>query len=781
MMKMKNILTGLLLWCTALPALAQPGEQPPADAKGEIIRWEFPMRRTHAGVLAGNGVQGLMVWGEGRQLNITVGRAGFWDHRGGNDFTTRTNFQQVKTMLQAGNEQGLKKAFDIQERGVPTEERPHQMGGGRVEILLPEGWQIAHADLHFRAGFIKVLARHPELGEQSVRIEQAVFQEFTRVLLPQSLAVATSINLVASWDYVKEKLAPLGVKPPVVEKFGKKQETGLSFMQTLPQDDPLAIAALKRGNQVLVASALGQKALKKAQQTAAETAVEKILSERAAWWASYWAEVPRLHVPDHKVQELFNYGLYKQACATPPHGLACGLQGPFLEEYRIPPWSADYHFNINEQMIYYPTLATNRTSHLQPMWDLLLGWMPVLQKNGESFFGQKGALMIPHAVDDRCQVVGSFWTGTIDHACTAWMAHMAWLHYRYTLDEEVLEKVAWPLLNGAFEGFWAMREEVDGEDGETRLSLPVSVSPEFKGSRMDAWGRDASFQLAAWHVVAESLQKTAEILDKETDSRWAEVNAKLPPYTTFTGPASKEWPENETERIALWEGMDLISSHRHHSHLAAIYPFISIDPFHEQHREIVRNSINHWVYTGAGAWSGWCVPWAATLQARLNNADAAVGWLHYFKDNYTNEGRGTLHDAAYPGKSLIAARWSELPEGAENGEIMQLDGGFGALTATLEILVQNRRDGIYVLPDIPRDWHELTFKKVGAEGAFQIGAVVSTRQTQQVTVHSKKGGKLRLWHGLGQNWQLDDKPMQGEWLEIETAPGQTLVLERGAG
>jgi hypothetical protein len=49
--------------------------------------------------------------------------------------------------------------------------------------------------------------------------------------------------------------------------------------------------------------------------------------------------------------------------------------------------------------------------------------------------------------------------GTIDHACTAWMAQMAWMHYRYGLDESILHDVAWPLLNGAFEGYWAMHEK----------------------------------------------------------------------------------------------------------------------------------------------------------------------------------------------------------------------------------------------------------------------------------------------------------------------------------
>jgi alpha-L-fucosidase 2 len=35
-------------------------------------------------------------------------------------------------------------------------------------------------------------------------------------------------------------------------------------------------------------------------------------------------------------------------------------------------------------------------------------------------------------------------------------------------------------------------------------------------------------------------------------------------------------------------------------------------------------------------------------------------------------------------------------------EVMQLDAGFGALTAVFELLVQNRRGEIWVLPNLQR-------------------------------------------------------------------------------
>ena len=741
---------------------------------GKVLRWDFPLPRTHTGVLMGNGTQGLMVWGSGRQLNITIGRAGFWDHRGGNDFSARTNFAEVKRLLQQGDEAGLRKAFDIDDTKDYVVHRPHQVGGGRLEILLPTGWALSHGILHLHTGRLVVYTIHSGGKTDSLTLWQSAFTEHAFLEFPATLATASSYSLVPSWAHTKETLEKIGVAAPVMRE-GSIQ-AGKAFEQSLPEDLPLGIGARLHGNRLVMASFLGKNALEGAIRAVAsdQSAILRPATQR--YWREYLAETPLLQLPDPKIQELFDYGLYKQACTTSPQGIAAGLQGPFLEEYQLPPWSSDYHFNVNIEMIYWPALATNRTSHLKPLWRMFREWLPAMQATGEKFFGRPGALMIPHAVDDRLQVVGSFWTGTIDHACTAWMAQLAWLDYRYSLDTTILREIAWPLLNGAFEGYWAMIETQTAEDGASTFRLPVSVSPEFKGARMDAWGANASFQLAAFHMVARYLQQAAKVIGKPADSRWQEVQEKLPHYAVFKGPRTLEYPESESSRIALWEGMDLVESHRHHSHLAGIYPFGVLDSRDTAHKSIISNSLWHLTHKGAGAWSGWCVPWAATLFARNMNADAAVSWLHYFKDHYTNEGRGTLHNARHTGLSVIADQpWAKATE-RPNREIMQLDGGFGALTAIVELLVQNRRDGIHVLPDIPVGWDQFSFQKIGTEGAFQVSAWIQEGKVQKILVKSLAGGTLKLWHYLGKDFYMNGKAQRGEYVEVLCAKGQEILL-----
>ncbi len=566
----------LLLHCRFLLLLLSPFALFTAAFAQQNLAWDFPINRPHAGLLLGNGTQGLMVWGGDEQLIITVGRAGFWDHRGGNDFATRITYAELEKLLQAGDEAAIKQAFAVPTTaGSPNLGHPQQIGGGRIVLDLPAEWTLQRGLAKLRQGTLTVAATNGS-DTASLTIRQHPTQELAWVDLPEVLQ-DTKVSAVPSWNFVKDQLAPVGVAPP--ETWREAAAGG--FVQTLPEDLPLALAYCRTGAQVFIASSVHPEARAQVEQLVKNIAPAQLATDASRWWASYWADAPRATLPNADLQEIFDYGLYKLACVTPPQGVACTLQGPFMESYQLPPWSNDYHLNINLEMIYYPLLMSGKFDHFQPLWALVKAWWPEIKKNGQQFFQNERALMLPHAVDDRAKVVGTFWTGTIDQACTAWMAQLAWLHYRYAGDEAVLREIAYPLLVGAFEGYYAMLKQT-----EAGYVLPVSVSPEYRGSRMDAWGGNASFQLAALHAMCDILPQAAQALGKPVDPRWADVEAKLPPYTTVEGVYQQEF-QLSNRRIALWEGMDLIESHRHHAHLGGIWPFITYDPLSDEHKKIV--------------------------------------------------------------------------------------------------------------------------------------------------------------------------------------------------
>ncbi|MFZ5941183.1 MAG: glycosyl hydrolase family 95 catalytic domain-containing protein [Bacteroidota bacterium] len=740
------------------------------DTGDKVLSWDFPLERPHEGILLGNGTQGLMVWGGGNRLVLTVSRAGFWDHRGSVEFATETTYRLVKWYLQTKNEERLRQVFHMDENSS-SPVHPHQIGGGRVNIEFPSEWELIRGDLNLSKGDITLLIRNDEGKERTIRIVQDPESELSFLVLPRILSNSTGIALESAWEFNRETFAQQGISSPV----RWKTDFGEGFCQFLPDDKPLALGWKKKEETIIIATALARNApvmVKEKLETADFHASEKAA---ISWWKAYWAAVPSISLPDPVLQEIADYGLYKQACTTAPQGVPCTLQGPFMEIYQLPPWSNDYHFNINAEMIYWPALASNRTSHLEPLWKMLWSWMPEMKTNAAHFFENDSALTIPHAVDDRGNIPGVFWTGMIDHASTAWMAQLAWLNYRYTMDRQILDTLALPLMKGAFEGYWSMLDKIPLWGGGYRYSLAVSVSPEFRGSSMDAWGRDASFQLAAVHMLTGILQQAAEIRGEEPDPRWKDVEEHLPMFAVVTGPESPEYPAQQVQRIGLWDGLDLPASHRHHSHLASIYPFSTVDPADTLYAEIIDASIRHWIREGSGNWSGWCIPWASVIHSRTGNSEAAVGWLHYWKEHYTNNGRGTLHDADYPGFSMITSPCWEKTE-SEMHEIMQLDGGFGALNAVLELLVSNRQGKIYVLPDLHRDWKDLSFTGVLAEGAFLIDAKVENGRITMIRVKSLKGGELKLVPGIRENFLLNGQSFNGEVVRKDMKTGEVLEI-----
>lgn len=710
---------------------------------------DFPLPRPYTGLMLGNGLLGLMVWGDDT-LRISVGRAGFWDHRDGVPFTTVFDFLELRRILENEGEAGIKKRLGTSAKKAYR--RPCMLPGGRVDVRFGRARPLSGV-----IGADGQLVISLDNGGRAVLFVDA---ENEVAFLTAEGARIEAVSVVPAWEYIGHALAQDGARPP--DRLAGEKEAG--FVQTLPDDPALAVVARWSSREVTIATALGTAPLEEARRRAG---VKRLVSSTATakWWRRFRDGIPILELPDGDIRELWEYGIHKLAGMTPAHAPPATLQGAWMAENEFPPWSNDYHFNINLQMIYGPCLAANRLEHFGPLWRMILEWMPRLRDNGARFFNNPEALLLPHAVDDRCQVIGHYWQGTVDQACVAWIARMAWLHYRYSMDVSVLREVAWPLLRGAFEGFWALSEEIE-EGGRKRLSLPVSVSPEYRPSGgRPAWGRDASFQLAAFHMLAETLPQAAAILREPEDPRWRIVRELLPRYATM--PLARKWPTGEAEpRIVLWAGQDLEESHRHHSHLAGLYPFETLDPFRDPDRVPVRHALLHWTALGQGQWVGWSFPWAAQIFARIGEGDAALHMLRTLRLLFTNEGGQTLHNANSIGvTSWIHGPFLEPPgEGPRTYDQMQMDAAMGALSAIMDILVHSRRGVIHILPACPRDWRDFEFDGIRAEGAFLIGATVESGRLAEIRVRSLAGAPIRLRHGWQGPWRVNGRDGEGpEW------------------
>jgi len=768
---------------------------------GDSDIWRFPLPRTHTGMLLGNGVMGVMIWGEENILRVTVNRGDFWDHRGGMPWTEGMSYARIRQLLEAGDEEGLRALFEQPEVPAGHPQRPSLLPLGRVELVLDSALRLTTGHLDMERGQVIVRA------EGDGQLHEITFDlSMSGPLLYVGFSAAMpfpTIRSVTAWDYVGEYLSAISFDEPQV--FEGEAFSG--WIQSRPEDPPLCVG-YRTVDQALWLTLVYGEGMSDAYSSAIgviEHAIQdgagKLRAENTAWWSQYWETVPRVEIPNDRLDFLYRYGLYKFAGLTNPGGgIPAGLQGPWIEESQMPPWSGDYHFNINVQMCYWPAYRANLLPHLRPLFQMIASWVPQLRENARIFLGIDDGLMLPHAVDDRCTCMGGFWTGSVDHGCTAWVAEMMYRYVVYSGDETFLRETAYPFMVGVMRVY----EEMLEQEGE-RWDLPVGVSPEYRGAAMDAWGKNASFQLACIHYLCETLFQAASILGEEPRPIWREIQSGLP-RAALSGPKGQQ-------QIALWEGTPLEESHRHHSHLAGISPFDTLDINDPDWQPIYEETLRTWIGEGMGMWSGWCVPWASMIHTRLSNPEMAELLLEIWEKVYTNEGGGTLHDCNFPGFTLIGAPSivpraqvsraqvpsAKIPEadvhqqmqlGAVSAVIpatqaperMQMDAGMGATAAIMDMLLHTRRGVNYLFAGAPQSWESVGCERMLTEGAFLVSAARVGGLVTAVKVDSRTGGVFKLanpWRGAATVVRApeQEEPVSGGVLEIALEPGETIIIE----
>ncbi|HKJ90950.1 MAG TPA: hypothetical protein VJ960_07450, partial [Oceanipulchritudo sp.] len=211
------------------------------------LHWNFPLGRPHAGMPLGNGLQGLLVRGEGATLRISIGQAGFWDRRGGQPFLPEVDYHEVRALLEERDEAGLEAAFG----GAKGTPQPHQIGGGCLELEAGAGWVLLDGWIDLDEGRITVRWQCGS-EERCLRIIQARGAGRSFIHWPEDLPLE-SIFLRPSWDWVGTDPAMAGCESP--RRWQTETEWG--FLQELPEDAALAVMVLRRPEGMALLSGVG--------------------------------------------------------------------------------------------------------------------------------------------------------------------------------------------------------------------------------------------------------------------------------------------------------------------------------------------------------------------------------------------------------------------------------------------------------------------------------------------------------------------------------------------
>jgi hypothetical protein len=686
-------------------------------------------------MLLGNGTMGAMVWGSGNVLHITIGRADFWDHQGGYPFQEKYSYDSLLAIYASGK---IDTVYDALTERRKEDLKPSVLPIGRFEIMFPEGFSLRHAMLHPADGSLEI---HGDFHGDTSILRVLMAQDKPLLMLQSEGVEIAGITPVTAWAYDHAvagwRTEEPGLAARNIPKPAMLDGHYTGWLQERVSDAPLCIAARRQGRLLAIAADIA------ADTHAAQAKVtglieqglnkgfEVLMQQGRDYWHGYWENTPEIYLPDSTLQFLYDYGMYKFGAITRPGAVPITLQGPWIEEYQMPPWLSDYHFNINVQMCYWPAYAGNHPEYLLPFFDMLWSWLPVLKENSEIFTGRSGGIKIPHATDDRgVRVIPLLNGGLLDPGSTAWPALMMHKYVNYSQDTAFLSSRGFPFMQLAFNGFYALLKEENGV-----LNLPLANSPEFytKPGGKGGLGKNVTFQLICLHELAKALIQAATILGEEHDARWQKTLDQLPLSTIIDG------------RLAVWEGQPYDRCHRHFSHLAGIYPFDSYDWSNTRYRNILQQSYDEWVGQGSDCYAGWSIPWVVMLHNRFGNPQASVRAIRDWQQIYLNEGYGTLHDAR-----------------EQRPERMQIEAGLGMAAALLDMMAYEQNDVIHLFAGIPAEWIDVEFDNIALPGGVHISADRATRQIQLtssipqvVTLQNPWPGK-RLLSDAGEIIEKDD-------------------------
>ena len=272
------------------------------------------------------------------------------------------------------------------------------------------------------------------------------------------------------------------------------------------------------------------------------------------------------NVDPHLVKLYYQFGRYLLISSSRPGGLPANLQGIWADGL-TPPWSADYHININIQMNYWPAELTNLSEMHMPFLEFpRMRCGPDARKTARDMYGMKGT--VAHFTTDAWHFTETY--GQTQWAMwpmgLAWSAQHLWEHYLFTEDKKYLKDLAYPVMKEAAE--FCANWLVENPETKQLVSGP-SISPENQFKTPN--GEIATMVMGPTmdHMIIRDLLTNTIAAGKDLNKDAAfreklqEVLTRLAPTKIGSDGRIMEW----TEEFAEPE-----PGHRHISHLFGLHP-----------------------------------------------------------------------------------------------------------------------------------------------------------------------------------------------------------------
>ena len=446
---------------------------------------------------------------------------------------------------------------------------------------------------------------------------------------------------------------------------------------------------------------------------------------------------------------LFNYGRYLLVSSSLSCDLPANLQGKW-NNMLFPPWHCDYHLDINLQINYWMSEATNMKECSERLLEFIESLVPHAQKTAKALYGCRGIYM-PLATDAWARTTpesigcAGGWVGA-----APWLAQHFWWHYEYNGDLDFLRNRAYPYFAEVCRFF----EDYLVKDEYGIYQVMPSLSPEnkFKGTGM--WsisiGISCAMDVQLIYDVISYAQKTADILGikNEEIEKWIEIRDNLPEFKIGNDGRLLEW-DIEREEVEL--------GHRHFSHLYGLFPSELFNPIDRPDQyEAAIKSVNCRADNGC-AIGGWTCAWLACLFARLGQGERAYEYINQIITDYTLSnllGIIVMAETCY-----------------------QIDGSLGIVESITQCFLQSFAGKVYLLRALPSKWPKGEIVGFKTKGGHKVSFRWSDSKLDELKIELGFSGKIVLADLAGRLTMPDMSYIDNNDIVVEGKKGSVVTLK----